>query len=145
MEIKAVAKGRLIRLEDVTDDMFSKKVLGDGFAIEPKDNWIFSPCDGEITMVFETKHAIGVKTKDGVEIMLHIGIDTVTLKGEPFDVYVSVGDNVKQGELIMSSDFNLITKNGLCPTIMTVFLNKEIKHLVETGYVEETTSVVEII
>ncbi len=144
MKLNAVAKGKLIHLEEVPDEMFSQKVLGDGFAIVPKDNWIYSPCDGEITMVFNTKHAIGIKTDNGKEIMLHIGIDTVTLNGEPFDVYVNVGDVVKRGELIMSSDFNLISKKGLCPTIMTVIPNAEINHLVDSGYVEETTVVVEI-
>lgn len=144
MELNAVAKGQLIRLEEVPDDMFSQKILGDGFAIVPRDNWIYSPCDGEITMVFKTKHAIGIKTEDGKEIMLHIGIDTVTLNGEPFDVYVNIGDKVKRGELIMSSDFNLISKKGLCPTIMTIVPNGEVSQLIDPCYVEETTVVANI-
>ena len=82
-QVYSPLKGKLINIEDVSDEMFSQRMLGDGVAIIPSDKNIYSPVDGVVTMVYDTQHAIGLKTNDGKDILIHIGIETVNLKGKP--------------------------------------------------------------
>ncbi len=110
--LDAHMNGAVIRLEDVPDDAFSQKVLGDGAAIEPKDGKLFAPCDGTVTTVFETKHAINLVSSSGAEILLHVGIDTVQLNGKYFTAHVKNGQSVKKGDLLLSFDINSIKKAG---------------------------------
>lgn len=121
-KIFAPLTGKLLRLEDVPDPIFSKKVMGDGIAIQPTDGKVVSPVDGEVILVAETKHAIGIKSKTGAEILLHIGIDTVALKGEGFDIHVKAGEQVKHGDLLGTVDLDYIKQQAsstITPIIVT--------------------------
>lgn len=120
-DVVAPAKGKLINIEEVSDLTFSKKLLGDGFAIKPYGGTIVSPIDGEIIMIFPTAHAFGVKRKDGLEVLIHVGIDTVELKGKGFDKLVKQGDKVFAGDVCVKVDLETIEGNGYDSTIMTIF------------------------
>lgn len=113
-EFKVVSpvKGKLIMIKDVPDVTFSEEMVGKGVAIIPAENEIYSPVDGEVTTVFPTAHAIGIITKEGVDILIHLGLDTVNLKGEGFDVKVKEGDTVKVGDLLVVADFAKIKEAG---------------------------------
>lgn len=111
--IYAPCKGEVVALEDVPDPAFSEKVLGDGFAVIPAEGKIYAPADGEVTMVFDTRHAVTLTSTQGAEILIHIGLDTVTLKGEPFTAHVAAGDHVKKGDLLMDVDLDKIKEAGL--------------------------------
>lgn len=105
--------GKAVNLDHVADEMFSQRMLGDGMAIAPEAREVYSPVAGEITMVYETQHAIGIKTETGIEILLHIGIDTVMLGGTPFDTKVQVGDHVQPGRSVNDRGLELYPKKGL--------------------------------
>lgn len=111
-EIKAPAKCKVIKLEEVSDEAFSRKIVGDGCAIIPEDNLICSPMDGEVILVFRTNHAIGIKSHEGIELLIHIGIDTVELDGKGFKSLVKVGDQVKVGTPLSKIDLDFIKANG---------------------------------
>ncbi len=124
--------GTVIRLEDVPDDAFSQKVLGDGAAIEPKEGKLFAPCDGTISTVFETKHAINLMSKNGAEILLHVGIDTVKLNGKYFTSHVKNGQTVKKGDLLLSFDINSIKKAGYQLVTPLIICNTDEYSSIET-------------
>lgn len=105
--------GKAVPLADVPDPVFSDKVLGDGCAVIPDDGKLYSPVNGEVSSVAETKHAYGFTSEDGLEILVHFGLETVGLKGEGFTPHVSVGDKVKVGDLIAEIDIDLIKEKGL--------------------------------
>lgn len=107
-ELMAPIKGEIVAIEDVPDEVFAGKMMGDGFAINPVNGNVYSPVDGEIVLVFDTGHAIGLKTKNDIEILIHFGLETVALKGEGFDVKVKEGMKVKQGDLLSVVDIDLI-------------------------------------
>lgn len=112
----------MIELTEVPDTVFSSKLVGDGIAFEPNKGIIYAPADGKIIQVFPSKHAIGFKTEEGLELLIHIGIDTVNMKGEGFESYVQTGDSVKAGDKLMSFDTNLIkekAKSTLSPFVIT--------------------------
>lgn len=119
----AVADGELVAIEDVDDPTFAQKMLGDGYAVDPTNGDIAAPVDGVVSTVFPTKHAIGITTDAGLEILIHIGIDTVQLNGEPFDVVVEPGQAVKHGELLAHADLEAITKAGKKTTTMVIATN----------------------
>lgn len=96
--------GKCIKIDHVEDEFFSSKSMGDGFAIVPTDNQVVAPVDGEIIFIADTKHAFGLKTENGIEVLVHIGLDTVMLGGKGFTVYYEVGRNVSAGDLIISFD-----------------------------------------
>ena len=98
IEIKAYFEGTVLPLEKVNDPMFSDKLMGDGVAIEPDAGNLYAPVDGKVASIFDTKHAIGFVLDNGAEVLMHIGMDTVELNGEGFDLDVSVGDEVHAGE-----------------------------------------------
>lgn len=100
-------------ITEVSDPTFSEKVLGDGFAVIPSEGKIYAPADGEISMVFDTLHAVTMTTSQGTELLIHIGLDTVTLKGEPFISHVSGGQQVKKGDLLLEADLEKIKSAGL--------------------------------
>ncbi|CCK85445.1 PTS family glucose porter, IIA component [Lactobacillus equicursoris DSM 19284 = JCM 14600 = CIP 110162] len=118
--------GDLIPLAEVNDDVFSQKMLGDGFAVKPSEGEVVSPISGTISTLFPTKHAIGVKTPEGLEVLIHLGLDTVELKGEPFDVQVAQGDSVKAGQKLADMDLKKITDSGLDDTVMVVYTNMDL-------------------
>lgn len=120
--LKAAMTGKIIPIEEVPDPVFAGKMIGDGIAIEPTEGVLVSPIDAEIVAVFPTKHAIGIKTKDGVEIILHIGIETVGMKGEGFECFVQVGDIVKEGQKLVTFDIDLIKEKAssiISPILIT--------------------------
>ncbi|MGX7047421.1 beta-glucoside-specific PTS transporter subunit IIABC [Pseudolactococcus piscium] len=119
----APLEGKVIPLSAVKDDVFSNKMLGDGIAIKPSKGELFAPTDGVIEMVYNTKHALGMKSVDGVEILFHIGIDTVNLKGDYFDVLVSEKQKVVQGQLLVRFDLEKIKAAGFDTTTMIVITN----------------------
>lgn len=121
----SVARGNLINIEDVGDQTFAQKLIGDGYAVEPVDGHILSPVDGKITTVFPTKHAIGIETKGGLKVLVHMGINTVELKGEPFDVAVTANQTVTHGQLLATADLAAIKTAGKQTTMLTVITNMD--------------------
>lgn len=121
-EIKSPMNGKLINITDVKDEAFSSKALGDGVAIIPSDGGVYAPIDGEIVTVIESNHAVGIQTKNGIEILIHIGQDTVKLKGKYFKSYVKEGDKVKAGTLLIEFDKENIEKENydiVSPIVIT--------------------------
>lgn len=123
--LSSVANGRIIGLSKVPDQVFSQKILGDGFAVVPTNGNFFSPIDGTITDVTETLHAYCITSRDGLEILVHIGIDTVELKGEFFTSLVKKGDPIHRGEAIALADIDAIKEKGYNTTTMVVITNTE--------------------
>lgn len=119
--------GQLIPLSEVNDKVFSQKMMGDGFAIIPTDDTICAPFSGTVSFCFPTKHAIGIKTIDGKEILIHIGIDTVELKGEGFQAFVAENNKIKQGDKMIKMDRNFIKEKGYDPTVIIVFPNNTVE------------------
>ncbi len=115
------ANGQLIAMEDVKDDTFANKVLGDGVAVIPSEGKVFAPADGTVTSVFDTKHAICFASRYGTEILIHIGVDTANLHGKHFTAHVKDGDAVKKGQLLISFDKPQIEKAGYDTTIPMIF------------------------
>jgi PTS system D-glucosamine-specific IIC component len=93
-------EGEVISITETPDQVFSSKMVGDGLAIIPKDNIVYSPVNGTIAQLFPTKHAIGIIDENGIELLIHVGIDTVELKGQGFEAFVEKGDTVKRGQIL---------------------------------------------
>ncbi len=110
--IYSVAKGTLIPIEEVPDETFASKVLGDGAAIIPEDGKVYAPADAEVVSIFDTKHAVCLHTDGGADILIHIGIDTVKLEGKYFTSHVDNGDHVKKGDLLVEFDKDAVEKAG---------------------------------
>lgn len=117
--------GKIVKLEDVEDEAFSSKVLGEGVAVEPSEGKLYAPCDGKIEMVFDTKHAVNLVSSEGCEILLHIGIDTVKLGGKFFDAHVSDGQDIKKGDLLISFDIDGIKSAGYKTTTPMIICNTD--------------------
>ena len=146
-EIKSPMNGTVIPLSEVPDAVFSSEMLGKGFGVEPSEGKAYAPVDGEVTTVFDTKHAIGLMSKHGVELLIHIGMDTVKLNGKGFDVKVKTGDQVKAGDLLAEFDMDLIKGEGYPVTTAVVVTNtddcKEIGE-VRTGAATKDTEVLTV-
>ncbi len=129
--LKSPLIGQVVDLTEVPDPTFSAKLLGDGIAIKPTEGILYAPVDGEIVQIFHTNHALGIKTAEGSEVLIHIGIDTVKMKGEGFKAYVKTGDMVKEGDKLIEFDLDLINKNAKSDITPIVITNmdtiKEIK------------------
>lgn len=121
--IAAPVDGQVKDLGDVNDQVFSTKLMGDGAAIVPSDGTVYSPVDGQVTVAYETKHAYGLKSKDGAEVLIHIGIDTVNLKGEGFESFVKQGQTVKAGDKLGTVDLAKVKAEGYDTTVMVVVTN----------------------
>ncbi|MEO1768327.1 N-acetylglucosamine-specific PTS transporter subunit IIBC [Candidatus Enterococcus ferrettii] len=124
-ELFAVANGKLLPITEVSDDVFSEKMMGDGYAVLPVSGEIFSPVAGTISSVFPTKHAVGITTPTGVEVLLHMGLDTVDLGGTPFTVYVKAGQQVGRGQMIAQADLEAIKAAGKKTDMIVAFTNGE--------------------
>lgn len=123
-ELVAPMSGKVVQIEDVPDEVFSRKMIGDGIAIEPDEGVVVSPVDGEVVQFFPTKHAVGLETKSGLEILIHIGMDTVALNGEGFEGFVQQGDRVKAGDKLVSFDLEQIRERAesiISPVVVTNF------------------------
>lgn len=128
LEIYAPLNGKIIALEEVPDPVFSQKMMGEGIAIEPVDGKVLSPVNGKIIQVPESKHAVGIEAEDGSEILIHVGLETVALKGEGFTAKVSQGDKVKVGDELIEFDLAYITEHAeatVTPIVITNSLNSD--------------------
>ena len=124
-EVYSVADGEVIALEQVKDPVFSQKMMGDGFAVEPANGNIVSPVSGTVSSIFPTKHALGIVTEAGLEVLVHIGLDTVSLEGKPFTVHVSEGQKVAAGDLLVTADLDAIRAAGRETSTIVVFTNAD--------------------
>ncbi|SFS62920.1 glucose-specific PTS transporter subunit IIBC [Marininema halotolerans] len=137
-DVVAPMSGKILPLSEVPDEVFSSKMMGDGFAIEPSDGIVVSPVDGKIVNIFPTKHAIGIRAENGMEILLHIGIDTVQLKGEGFELYVDQDDIVTKGQNLLAVDLTIIRKKAksiVTPVVITNMSEGEKLTLLQEGAV----------
>lgn len=123
VNLLAPANGAVLALSDTKDPVFSAGTMGDGFGLEPTDKQVVAPVSGQITMISDTKHAIGIVTPTGLEVLIHMGIDTVELKGQGFELAIAVGDNIEAGAAIATMDIDAIQKAGYATTIMTIITN----------------------
>lgn len=131
-EIKSPLSGKVIALSEIDDPVFAGGAMGNGIAIEPTDNKVYAPFDGEIEFIAESKHAIGLKSEDGVELLIHVGMDTVQMDGKGFDVKVKANEKVKAGELLLEFDKEAIQKAGyslITPVVITNSFEFEQKQL----------------
>lgn len=121
-KIVAPLSGKVVSLEEVPDPVFSQKMMGDGIAIDPSEGKVVSPVAGEIVQLFPTKHAVGLKTDSGLEVLVHIGLETVGMEGEGFESHVSAGDKVNVGDELITFDMDLVrekAKSTITPIILT--------------------------
>ena len=125
-EVYSVAEGEVIVLEQVKDPVFSQKMMGDGFAVEPANGNIVSPVSGTVSSIFPTKHALGLVTEAGLEVLVHIGLDTVSLEGKPFTVHVAEGQKVAAGDLLVTADLDAIRAAGRETSTIVVFTNGDV-------------------
>lgn len=123
--VNGCATGKLVKLSEINDKAFSSGALGSGVGIIADNNLVVAPVDGEVACVFPTKHAFGLKTESGVELLIHIGIDTVELEGKHFTTMVNQGDKVKLGQPLVQVDFDKIKEEGFDPTIIMVVTNTQ--------------------
>lgn len=124
-DLFAVANGRLVPITEVSDDVFSEKMMGDGYAVLPTSGEIFSPVAGTISNVFPTKHAVGITTASGIEVLLHMGLDTVDLGGKPFELFIQAGQPVGRGQLIAKVDLDAVLKAGKKTDIIVALTNMD--------------------
>ncbi len=136
VEILNPLEGEIVDLRKVPDEVFAGKILGDGFAIVPTGNKVYSPVDGDIKVLFPTKHAVAIVTENGLEVLVHVGIDTVNLNGEGFTAYVEQDQKVKKGDLLLSFDPKVIEEKAKSTITPVIFTNMDdIKHIkVEFGH-----------
>ena len=146
-EVYSVADGQVIALEQVKDPVFAQKMMGDGFAVEPANGNIVSPVSGTVSSIFPTKHALGLVTEAGLEVLVHIGLDTVSLEGKPFTVHVVEGQKVAAGDLLVTADLDAIRAAGRETSTVVVFTNgdaiKSVK-LEKTGSLAAKTVVAKV-
>ena len=146
-EVYSVADGQVIELDQVKDPVFAQKMMGDGFAVEPSNGNIVSPVSGTVSSIFPTKHALGLVTEAGLEVLVHIGLDTVSLEGKPFTVRVTEGQQVAAGDLLVTADLGAIREAGRETTTVVVFTNgdviKSVK-LEQTGSLAANTPVAKV-
>ena len=146
-EVYSVADGQVVALEQVKDPVFAQKMMGDGFAVEPANGNIVSPVSGTVSSIFPTKHALGIVTEPGLEVLVHIGLDTVSLEGKPFTVHVAEGQKVAAGDLLVTADLDAIRAAGRETSTVVVFTNAEaIKSvkLEQTGSLAAKTAVAKV-
>ena len=146
-EVYSVADGQVVALEQVKDPVFAQKMMGDGFAVEPANGNIVSPVSGTVSSIFPTKHALGIVTEPGLEVLVHIGLDTVSLEGKPFTVHVAEGQKVSAGDLLVTADLDAIRAAGRETSTVVVFTNgdaiKSVK-LEKTGSLAAKTAVAKV-
>ena len=137
--IEMPVKGKMISLDQVADETFANEKMGKGYAIIPNDQYIYAPCDGTIVVLAQTKHALGIQTKQGEELLIHIGIDTVEMDGEGFKSYVHVGDVVEEGTLLIEFDVEKIKNAGYETDVMVIITQLSQYSLIHKTEADELT------
>lgn len=125
-DVYSPVAGTCIKIEDVKDQMFANKLLGDGIVILPSKETIYAPIDGQLIMLANTKHAFGIKNKRGLEILVHVGLDSVKLKGKGFTVYKELHEHVRKGEAILSFDQALFEQEQIDMTVLIIITSKSV-------------------
>ncbi|KMY52291.1 PTS sugar transporter subunit IIA [Peribacillus loiseleuriae] len=134
IELKAHMSGNIVPLEDVPDPVFAEKMMGDGLAIEPTEGKVVAPVKGEIVQVFPTKHAVGIKTSNGVEVLIHIGLETVAMNGEGFKAHVSAGEKVNVGDVLLTFDLDLVKQKAKSIVTPLIITNTEVMTNIEKPF-----------
>lgn len=137
--LNAIADGTILPLEQVTDAVFSTKMMGDGYAINPTDGQVYAPVAGTISSIFPTKHALGITTDDGIELLLHLGLDTVELAGAPFTIHVEEGETVTVDQLLVDIDLPALTAANKASTCMVIITNMDQVKKLSTPVVANVT------
>ncbi len=148
VEVVAPFSGKLMSITEVPDPVFSEKMMGDGFAIEPTDGKLYSPIDGTIKMIFPTSHALGIEDSQGNDWLIHVGLETVALNGVGFSVCVSEGSKVKKGDLLMEVDLEHVKANATSTITSVVITNNpeiEFKVLKEGTVVANEEGIIELL
>lgn len=146
----APVSGQFQSLENVEDEVFSQKLMGEGYGIIPDNNKIYSPISGTVSSIFETKHALGITTNAGLEVLVHMGIDTVELNGEPFNIMVKKGEKVDKDKQLAEMDLDNIKSKNYGTVVLTIITNvqdkvKNLKFLTkESNKIEAGHEVLEI-
>ena len=133
-------KGKVVPLNEVPDETFASEILGKGIAIVPEEGKVFAPFDGEVISVFDTLHAYGLRSDDGVEVLIHIGLETVRLEGKGFTSYVKQGDKISRGDLLVEMDLDVIQKEGYETITPIVFSNSDQMEMIEYTKNSEVTN-----
>lgn len=144
IELKSPAEGKAAELSETPDPVFSSGIMGDGIAIEPKEGILYSPVNGVVSQVFPTKHAIGIVSDEGLEVLIHIGIDTVHLKGEGFESLVKENDRVKIGDKLISFNIDIIKSKAKAATVVMLVTNMDMVEFINFKYgdVDNRSSVI---
>ncbi|ANX14281.1 PTS glucose transporter subunit IIA [Fictibacillus arsenicus] len=137
--IVAPLTGKIVSIEEVPDPTFSQKMMGDGIAIEPTEGVVVSPVDGEIVQFFHTKHAIGIQSESGAEILIHVGLETVNMNGEGFEGHVNVGDKVKAGDKLLTFNLDLIKEKAASTVTPIVITNGDAVESLDKRAASEAT------
>ncbi|MFI3132167.1 PTS beta-glucoside transporter subunit IIBCA [Mammaliicoccus sciuri] len=149
INLKAVTNGEILSLADVDDPVFSQRMMGEGFGIIPNTDEVYAPVNGKVTLISDSKHALGFETEDNLEILVHMGIDTVEIKEDVFNVLVKEGDIVQEGQLIAKMDINRILELGKQTTILTVITNSNEKvnelNLLKIGQSQSEDNIAKVI
>ncbi|AMA73635.1 MULTISPECIES: PTS glucose transporter subunit IIA [Aneurinibacillus] len=135
--IMAPLHGEVVRIEEVPDPTFSKKMVGEGVAIIPKEGKVVSPVKGEVVQVFPTKHAVGLRSEKGVELLIHIGLETVFMQGEGFVAYVRAGDKVKVGDPLLEFSIDLVKEKAKSAITPIVIINPDRMDQIEMEWPKE--------
>ncbi|SDJ32535.1 PTS sugar transporter subunit IIA [Salimicrobium halophilum] len=141
VSITAPLTGKVVELDEVPDPVFSQRMMGDGVAIEPAEGKVVSPVDGEIVQIFPTNHAVGIKTSNGLEVLVHIGLETVAMEGEGFEGHVKQGDKVKTGDTLVTFDKDLVAEKAkavITPVIITNY--DDVVDSFEAHYTDQATA-----
>jgi PTS system glucose-specific IIA component len=137
VDIYSPINGILLKIEDVPDPVFSRKMVGDGVALEPTEGIVYSPVNGTLIQLFPTKHALGIKTEEGLEVLIHIGMDTVEMKGNGFESFVSEGEKVKIGNKLLKFDMELVKKEHPLTSPIIITNMDIVDKIVKESYGEE--------
>lgn len=142
--IKAPIDGVVKPIEEVNDSIFSKKLMGDGFMIQPDNGELYAPCDAKVAMVFPTKHAVGLTLKDGTEILIHFGLESVNLNGVGFETFVEQGEKVNENTLLLKADLNYIKEHADDDCVIIVFtqISEDKKINIITGDVKHGDAII---
>ncbi|WP_377892234.1 PTS glucose transporter subunit IIA [Alkalihalobacillus sp. R86527] len=135
-KIFAPLNGKVVELETVPDPTFSQKMMGDGVAIEPTDGEVVSPVNGKVIQFFHTKHAVGIQSESGLELLIHVGLETVGMGGEGFEGHVKEGDKVKVGDPLISVDLDLVKEKAASTITPVIITNADVLENVEKKYTD---------